>query len=308
MFRDPTTAFKKMFSQRQGSTLALSASDFQGVLTLPGHNTLQESLCSEAAEFTGQMPVEVSQRVQSSTQVLAELWRKEDRSSEESQTGFYLDNDEYLYDLVRYNSTEVFAGLGAAVTNFVLSKGKVRKVIDFGAGIGSLGIVLASLGFEVTLADVSRPLLEFARWRFWKRGLQADFVDLTKRQPETCCAHLVSALDTFEHIANLRCTLSDIYEWLMPGGWLVFNSFSENDLLADLDHPMHISSGRSIFPVMRSIGYGLRMVFEGLNCYRKPIRRWLPKSIPGISSRIYWSTRWKVKDLLIAARNLGRRL
>jgi 2-polyprenyl-3-methyl-5-hydroxy-6-metoxy-1,4-benzoquinol methylase len=300
-------AFKKTLSQRQALTLALSASDFQRVLTLSGYDTLQASLCSEATEFTSQTPVEISERVKKSGRVLAELWRKEDRSSEQSQTRFYLDNDEYLYDLLSYNSTGVFAEFGAAVANFVLRKGQVRKVIDFGAGIGSLGIVLASLGFEVILADVSRPLLEFARWRFQKRGLEAEFINLTEKQPRTCCAHLVSALDTFEHITNLNRTLSDICEWLTPGGWLVFNTFSENDLLVDHDHPMHISSGRKIFPLMRSIGYGLRTEFQGLNCYRKPMRRWLPKSILAVSSQIYWPIRWKAKDLLVAARKLGRR-
>jgi cyclopropane fatty-acyl-phospholipid synthase-like methyltransferase len=174
----------------------------------------------------------------------------------------------------------------------------VNTVIDFGCGIGSLGIVLSQLGFEVILADIAKPLLKYAQWRLDKRGLPAKSLDLGLTSPTSTSAHLVCALDTLEHVGNPQEALTHIYEWLAPRGWVMFNLFSEEALASDDEHPMHVTSGRRILPLMRSIGFSSPQIFQRLMVYRKPRKRILPTSIAGFCSRFFWSIRWRVKNLI----------
>ncbi len=276
----------------------LSGEQVLELLTLPEAGDATASLQYELAQYTGLESRQVDERVSTSADKLARQWRSEDRSTLSAQVEFYLNNEEYLYDLTRYNASPQFAQFASAVARFAGSQASLRTVIDFGSGIGSMGLVLASLGYDVVLADVSQPLLDFARWRFHKRGLAARFLNLTQEQPLPGSAQLVSALDTLEHISDLKTVLKQIHGWLAPGGWILFNTFAEEDIRGDSDHPMHLSSGKKIFPLMRPIGFGSRSVFHGLMCYRKAAPSWLPAPFASLGSRAYWSLRFAVRDLL----------
>ena len=277
---------------------SISAGDFQRLLLMPDQSRLEESFRSELSEYAQLDASMVSTRMEQSAKRMAAEWQSRDRSTEQSQKDFYLNNEEYFFNLCKYNSSEQFAQLGVAAVNLALSTANTRTVIDFGCGIGSLSIVFSRLGFRVVLADISKPLLDFARWRFEKRFLEASFVNLELETPGQSAADLVVALDTFEHIGNPRSALERIYEWLNKEGVVVFNTFSPKQIEQDPEHPMHISSGRKIIPEMRSIGFGRRSIFQGLACYQKPSRQLVPKWASGLASRAYWSIRWKVKDLV----------
>lgn len=276
----------------------LTAGDFQRLLILPGYASLEDSLCAELAEYTQMNPSSLSERLTKSTQTLASDWRSTDRSSEEAEKAFYVGNEGYLYELTRYNSTIQFAEFAVSVVNFALSRNNVKTVIDFGSGIGSLGIALSQLGFEVVLADIARPLLRYAQWRLDKRKIPGRFLDLEQTSPAPSSAQLVCALDTLEHVGNPRGALTRIYDWLSPDGWVMFNVFSEEVLGSDDEHPMHLTSGRKIFPEMRSIGFSSPKTWQKLVAYRKPKKKILPEPLLGATSRLYWSVRWKLKDLL----------
>jgi 2-polyprenyl-3-methyl-5-hydroxy-6-metoxy-1,4-benzoquinol methylase len=285
-----------MEGQRRPS--ALSVSDFQRLLLLPGHASLAESFCSELCEFTGIEPSVALARMKTSTQTMAKNWESRERSTEQSQKDFYLNNEEYLFELSNYNSTDHFGGLCVAATNLALSKTNVKTVLDFGCGIGSLSIVLARLGFDVILTDISKPLLAFASWRFKRRGLRGRFFNLESEEPAGSTADLVVAFDTLEHIGDPRNALERVYQWLTPEGFIVFNTFSPEEIRRDREHPMHVSSGRKILPEMRSIGFGRRRILQGIACYQKPARQLIPRWIQAVLSRAYWSTRWTLRDLL----------
>ena len=50
------------------------------------------------------------------------------------------------------------------------------KVLDYGCGVSDIGILLALLGAEVTICDLSDRKLSFAEWRYRIRKLEVDVI------------------------------------------------------------------------------------------------------------------------------------
>jgi SAM-dependent methyltransferase len=89
---------------------------------------------------------------------------------------------------------------------------------------------------EVTLADISSSMLNFSRWRFDLRGITAQYVDLKERKLHRNAYDIVAAMDVFEHLVDPVQTVDEIWEGLVPGGFLFGRFHSE----LDADRPHHI--------------------------------------------------------------------
>ena len=74
----------------------------------------------------------------------------------------------------------------------------------------------------MTLADLSGPLLNFARWRLERRGLKATYLHLPAQLPENHF-DLVTAVDVLAHVADVSETAQRLHRALRPGGLLVAN-------------------------------------------------------------------------------------
>jgi SAM-dependent methyltransferase len=124
--------------------------------------------------------------------------------------------------------------------------------LDFGAGVGSGGILFARHGFDVTLADISTPLLDFSRWRLERHALAARLVDLkTERLPDETF-DIVTAMDVFEHLVDPVATLEQISATLKRGGFLFARLAAE----VDPDRPQHIVQDfEPTFGRLRALGF-----------------------------------------------------
>lgn len=73
------------------------------------------------------------------------------------------------------------------------------RVLDYGCGIGSDGLLLLEAGYEVGFADFANPSTDYLRWRLTKRGLEAPVYDLdtTPPPPGWDAAY---AFDVIEHV------------------------------------------------------------------------------------------------------------
>jgi 2-polyprenyl-3-methyl-5-hydroxy-6-metoxy-1,4-benzoquinol methylase len=97
------------------------------------------------------------------------------------------------------------------------------RVLDIGCGTGSLSIVLAGLGFDVTGIDISPAMIARAQEKAEQAGHDIQFQVMEAADPQlpgqqfdaVLCRHLLWALP--EPKAVLRRWLS----LLSPGGWLV---------------------------------------------------------------------------------------
>jgi hypothetical protein len=73
------------------------------------------------------------------------------------------------------------------------------RLLDYGCGIGSDGLLLLEAGYEVGFADFANPSTEYLRWRLARRGLEAPLYDLDSAPPPAGW-DAAYALDVIEHV------------------------------------------------------------------------------------------------------------
>jgi mycofactocin system glycosyltransferase len=204
---------------------------------------LRTSLVAELAEYLGQSVEQVETRCRAATDELARAWQAAAPSTPEAISAFYRQADTYLYDLTWWHtlSTDDSALIQVEALETALAH-HARTALDFGSGIGSLGLLLARHGLAVTLAEVNPRLNAYARWRFERRGLRAEFIDPWAGaclRTDSFPAHafdFIAAVDVFEHLPNPRATLAALAEALRPGG-VIFIHLPPGP---DAARPMHL--------------------------------------------------------------------
>jgi SAM-dependent methyltransferase len=73
------------------------------------------------------------------------------------------------------------------------------RVLDYGCGIGSDGLLLLEAGYDVGFADYANPSTDYLRWRLRKRGFDAPIYDLDTAPPEPGWDAAYS-FDVIEHV------------------------------------------------------------------------------------------------------------
>jgi 2-polyprenyl-3-methyl-5-hydroxy-6-metoxy-1,4-benzoquinol methylase len=150
--------------------------------------------------------------------------------------GFY-QNVTMVYDLMGWHSLRDDTGPLAYVLGLEIARERgIRVCVDFGSGVGSGALLFARAGREMTLADISTTLLDFADWRFARRGMSACFVDLNQAALPEAGFDMILAMDVFEHLVAPVETVEGLYRALRPGG-LLFARIQVEDAGT---HPQHI--------------------------------------------------------------------
>ena len=161
----------------------------------------------------------------------AEMWRKAGPKTPEDVDKFYRTQGQYyLYELIPWNyENDVYKSWNAPLLGY-----RNRKIVELGAGIGTLCIQLAYVGNDVTYCDINPKLKAFAEMRFAERGLLIPTVKSLKGQRDI---DIVVANDFFEHIHKdkLPGLLKEIAGCLKDQGFLYHRSnFQQQDIF-----PMH---------------------------------------------------------------------
>ena len=223
-------------------------------LILPGHASLLESMVEELAEYLGEDPAAVSDRCATGQHLVAEEWKSsglEKGSDPKSLEQFYSASRGYLTAFgAQYPNVPELEFLARAA-----AKARFETYLDFGSGIGSVGIFSARRGLEVTLADISPHLLEYAAWRFKRRGLKVNTIDLRSAKLPEDGFQLVTALDVVEHLPDPRAFVRSIAASTKRGGLFAFNVSS-----AASQYPQHITSYEDIAWGLRAAGFRQRHV------------------------------------------------
>lgn len=200
---------------------------------------LQESILSEIGQYFGCEHLgEIRNRCQRAVVTLRDEWQKNVAVEERQSVEQFYDNDEtYIYDLMWWHTLSADSSPLAYVTALELAQEQgCRSYLDFGAGVGSGGILFSRYGFDVTLADISSPMQRFSQWRFGMHRLSAQFIDLKTRGLPSSAFDMVTAMDVFEHLVDPVETIEQLWSALKPGGFLFARLASE----IDEDHPQHI--------------------------------------------------------------------
>ena len=198
---------------------------------------LQASLVGELAEYLGRPEEEVFERCRTGARELAEAWHADTPRTADEVSRFYEQTDAYLYDLTRWHALADDESALVGVEALEAAVGhRARTVLDFGSGIGSLGLLMARHGLDVTLAEINPSLSDYARWRFDRRGLSARFLDAGSGALPEAAFDFISAVDVLEHLPDPRAALRSLAAALRPGGTLFVHLPPE----ADASRPMHL--------------------------------------------------------------------
>ena len=229
----------EQFEAQQEQLMAEYRLAWSKALLLDDERHLTPSLMKEVALYVGlDDPAEAERRCREGVTAVKTHWEKTFRK-EDLQTAekFYHENEPYIYDLMWWHTLQDDSSPLAYVLalRFAAAHGCSRH-LDFGAGAGAGSILFGRNGFQVTLADISSTLLQFSRWRFQRRSMPAQFIDLKTQSLPPSAFDVITAMDVFEHLVDPVRTIEQIVDALVPGGYLI----GRFEPAADLDHPQHI--------------------------------------------------------------------
>lgn len=222
-------------------------------LLVEGEIDLERSLLGELAGHVGISPAEARRRCQRAGDAIEVEWRlRVDAGRAESIEHFYDENSSHLYELTWWHTlVEDPSPLAYVVAlRFGLARG-CRSYLDYGAGIGSGGLLFARHGCAVDLADISSLLLRFAGSRFARRGLPVGLIDLKGMPLPAARYDLITVMDVIEHLADPVAAVEQLHRALRPGGHL-FGRFAVEP---DDERAEHIVRDlEPVFAQMRELG------------------------------------------------------
>jgi SAM-dependent methyltransferase len=138
------------------------------------------------------------------------LWHYQEQLDAEVETVgheelFYLTSKAYLYNLTAFAMTGTKLPY---LQELVRRVPRGARLLDYGCGIGSDGLLLLEAGYRVEFADFDNPSVEYLRWRLAHRGLDAPVHDLAKGVPAGFDA--AYAFDVIEHVPDAFAFLGEM--------------------------------------------------------------------------------------------------
>jgi len=232
------------------------ALDFWRSVVDPDHVGMPEAIAGEIAAFTGELSKDVLDKMDSGTEDFKQLWLRSDIDPSDSArvSSFYRDQFVEAYELANWHSGRTAGECPlnyARAALFARRKG-LRRALDFGSGIGTGSLALASAGCDVHSADVAKELLRFTSFRLERRGFTARPIDLnTDDRPLKHYYDIITCFDVLEHVPDQLAKLKELQSYLRFGGFLMVNLFRDS---TDSIRPMHISSAGDSPKLIRKTG------------------------------------------------------
>jgi SAM-dependent methyltransferase len=230
----------EQYYARQPEWIGGYAEIWADALLLPGENDLKHSLCVELATLEDCDNLdEIERRCRSAMLKMKEEWNVGFREDDAEFTIKYYDKSpHYPYELMWWHTLMEDQSPLAYVTALHLAlKNGFKHSLDFGAGVGSGGLLFFRHGFTIALADISSTLLDFSRRRLKARGIPATFIDLKTSELPEGKYDFITAMDVFEHIAEPEKVAEPVARALCPRGIL----FGRFNVKPDEDRPSHIA-------------------------------------------------------------------
>jgi SAM-dependent methyltransferase len=199
---------------------------FSDALRPPNGGPVRDGVIGDLAEYYHLSPAQVVDQCLHWEDASVEEWEAAPRDTPAGLAQFYDSVESWSFDLLWYaylQTTEFGYPMSVMIADQVGRPPGRARLLDLGSGIGATAQLFASLGYEVTLADVSAPLLAFAQWRLEQRGVKASYLHLPAELPEASC-DLVTALDVMAHVPDPVETAQQVHRALRPGG-LFFTTF-----------------------------------------------------------------------------------
>jgi 2-polyprenyl-3-methyl-5-hydroxy-6-metoxy-1,4-benzoquinol methylase len=281
----------------------------------------KRSVLMELAEFHSESLESAYYKCIHWEQLSIEEWASADRSTPAGLRDFYDSVTSWKYDLAWYaylQTTGHAFPQSVAVLKFLEARKISGNLLDFGSGIGLNAQFFSRSSFDVTIADVSRPLLEYATWRLQRNKDAIDVINLNEARLPDCAFDVVTAFDVLVHVADFDATAEQLHRTIRPNGWLFanFDTRSRDDASSWHLHNNEFELDRRL----RRSGFVKQHVIGGfLGCYQRVesdtlIHRvrsgWVGLVAPvlaarSLARRVRWPTPTRLRKFL-ASRQRGK--
>jgi 2-polyprenyl-3-methyl-5-hydroxy-6-metoxy-1,4-benzoquinol methylase len=137
---------------------------------------------------------------------------------------YYATTPHYLYEL-SYWEASYDKQAWFRVLRLAIQKHELRKVLDFGGGVGGLTLSLRARGVDCNYLDVPGKTSDYAKWRFAQHHFNVAMLDAIAqdRLPQGTYDAIV-AWDVLEHIFDLDGAIDTVAGLLRPNGWFLSKS------------------------------------------------------------------------------------
>lgn len=243
---------------------------WRGSLTQDNSSDPVDVVVSELSEYFQMPPDEVKKRCINWEDDSLKEWQAKNRSTPEGLIDFYQTQVSWIFDTMWYHAQQYHGEAPSEnvfVMEFVAQHLTPGKMLDFGAGPGSSALFFHELGWDVSLADISTTMLQFARWRLQKHHVSASFYELTTDELPEATFDLITAFDVMVHVPNIAETLKKLRRALKPGGYLIFNI--DNRPLTPKTEWHLYQEQYPILGQIRTIGFRRHPKISFFHCYQK---------------------------------------
>lgn len=184
------------------------------------------------------------------TKKIKEKWLLDNPKTEEQLINYYNSLDLYIPELSSWHSDNV--ELFVKIVEFlqICVKNKLSLFLDYGAGIGSNGILFSKYSFKITLADISDTMLNYARWRLARHKVYAEFIDLKLDTIPPQSFDCATAIEVLEHTLDPILVMKQIADSLKKGGYV----FVTAPFYFDPERPQHIIHDMNIADKFEDLG------------------------------------------------------
>lgn len=158
-------------------------------------------------------------------------------TEESAVSAYYASTPNYLYELSYWEASHDKQGWFRVVAK-ACERYRLRRVLDFGGGIGGLTLALRARGIQCDYLDVRGETSTYAAWRFAKHAPDVAMFDAAQGSPPGAYDAII-AWDVLEHLFDLESALGRIVRSLQADGWFLSKStFTHGD---DHDEPIHLA-------------------------------------------------------------------
>lgn len=195
----------------------------------------------------------------------------------DDEQSLYRTSRAYLYNLTAFAMT----GTKAPYLNELMRHVPAgARVLDYGCGIGSDGLLLAEAGYRVEFADFDNPSVEYLRWRARHRGIEARVHDLDEDVPDGFDAAF--AFDVIEHVDDPKGFLAEMEA---RADVVMVNFLEPEPDDQDLHRELPIRALVDHAASMRLLSYGVHHGRSHLVAYSPsragPVLRWRQRAAVG---------------------------
>lgn len=237
---------------------------WNALLDAPSELNMYLSAILELMLYTGKGFVETMELTRVELPV-SKAWHvfQPDPGDQSSLERFYSETDAFVFDgIANHASPPTMATLGEIV-RICLHFG-LLNVLDWGAGVGTLTILLNKYGIKAHHVDLPGKTLEFARWRYALRSMDVSVTSLPFQFEKESVDGIV-CLEVVEHVKDPLEMLKDLHRIIKPNGILICS-----ESCAQLQYASHLRANASLSAAalikeMRSIGFELISEFSRMH-------------------------------------------